>query len=62
MEALSSFGGCGLSSIPVRKVDLRNELDAEKEKNKRKLEQDYVDSPASKRPKTSWVFFLHVFL
>ncbi len=53
MEALSSFGGCGLSSIPVRKVDLRNELDAEKEKNKRKLEQDYVDSPASKRPKTS---------
>ncbi len=52
VEALSSFGGCGLSSIPVRKIDLRFELEAEKKK-KRELEQVGEDNPESKRPKTS---------
>ncbi len=55
MESLASFGGCSLSSIPVRKIDLRSELDAEKVKKKRALEQDDEQLPCSKRPRTRWV-------
>ncbi|XP_064388136.1 uncharacterized protein LOC135336303 isoform X3 [Halichondria panicea] len=56
-ESLALFGGCSLSSIPVRKIDLRTELDAETVKKKRALQQDDEtmvgkEPPPSKRPRT----------
>ena len=53
MEALASFGGCGLSSISVKKIDLRTELEKDKEKTKRKRSQESEElSPVRKRPRT----------
>lgn len=56
IEALESFGGIGLASVPVRKRDLHSELkkEAEQEKKKRQLEaeEENLEEPPKKRPRT----------
>lgn len=53
-EALASFGGSGLGSIPVRKIDLRRQLKREAEEMKEKEKQE---GKGAKRPRTryGWV-------
>jgi hypothetical protein len=56
-EALASFGGTGLGSIAVRKIDLHNQLkrEAEKMKDGEKAEDGVEDGPpAAKRPRTRY--------
>lgn len=62
MEALASFGGIGLASIPVRRIDLRSELklEVEREKNKkRKLDEMEGAEPPIKVPRTRFVCALY---
>ena len=50
-EALAEFGGSGLGSMSVRKIDLRKKLNREAEKMKED-EKKAVNEPQPKRPRT----------